>query len=280
MTISFAGVLDRAGESLGTFLPRLGGALLLLVVGALVARLLGRLLTRGLRGAGIDGLAERWGVHDVIERIGLERSFAQLLGRAVRIALTLVVLFAALSLLGLQFLSQSLNQAVLALPKLLVAAGLLLAGVVLAGLVRSRADRLAYQLDLPIPLGQVAQITVIAVFAVTAAAQIAVSTLVLMVVLAILLAAGAATFALAFGLGGREVARALSAGRYIRGAYRVGQTISVGDVRGEITTIESAFTVLATGATQTVRVPNDLLLGSIVTIHGDEEPGGPPEPAA
>lgn len=272
MTISFAGVLDRAGEALGTFLPRLGGALLLLVVGALVARLLGRLLTRGLRGAGIDGLAERWGVHDVIERIGLERSFAQLLGRAVRIALTLVVLFAALSLLGLQFLSQSLNQAVLVLPKLLIAAGLLLAGVVLAGLVRSRADRLAYQLDLPIPLGQVAQITVIAVFAVTAAAQIAVSTLVLMVVLAILLAAGAATFALAFGLGGREVARALSAGRYIRGAYRVGQTISVGDVRGEITTIESAFTVLATGATQTVRVPNDLLLGSIVTIHGDEEP--------
>jgi len=272
VTISFAGVLDRAGEALGTFLPRLGGALLLLVVGALVARLLGRLLTRGLRGAGIDGLAERWGVHDVIERIGLERSFAQLLGRAVRIALTLVVLFAALSLLGLQFLSQSLNQAVLVLPKLLIAAGLLLAGVVLAGLVRSRADRLAYQLDLPIPLGQVAQITVIAVFAVTAAAQIAVSTLVLMVVLAILLAAGAATFALAFGLGGREVARALSAGRYIRGAYRVGQTISVGDVRGEITTIESAFTVLATGATQTVRVPNDLLLGSIVTIHGDEEP--------
>jgi len=272
VTISFAGVLDRAGEALGTFLPRLGGALLLLAVGALVARLLGRLLTRGLRGAGIDGLAERWGVHDVIERIGLERSFAQLLGRAVRIALTLVVLFAALSLLGLQFLSQSLNQAVLALPKLLIAAGLLLAGVVLAGLVRSRADRLAYQLDLPIPLGQVAQITVIAVFAVTAAAQIAVSTLVLMVVLAILLAAGAATFALAFGLGGREVARALSAGRYIRGAYRVGQTISVGDVRGEITTIESAFTVLATGATQTVRVPNDLLLGSIVTIHGDEEP--------
>ncbi|PZS34040.1 MAG: hypothetical protein DLM61_04270, partial [Pseudonocardiales bacterium] len=157
------------------------------------------------------------------------------------------------------------------LPKVLIAAALVLAGVVVAGLVRSRADRLAYQLDLPIPLGQVAQVAVLAVFAVTAAAQIAISTLVLMVVLAILLAAAAATFALAFGLGGREVARALSAGRYIRGAYRVGQSISVGDVRGEITAIESAFTVLATERAQTVRVPNDLLLGSIVTIHDAAE---------
>lgn len=271
MSIPTAAVLDRAGEALGAFLPRLGGALALLVIGVLVARLVGRLLTRALRGSGLDGLAERWGIHDVIERIGLERSLSRLIGRAVRIVLTLVVVFAALSLLGLQFLSQSLNQAVLVLPKVLIAAALVLAGVVVAGLVRSRADRLAYQLDLPIPLGQVAQVAVLAVFAVTAAAQIAISTLVLMVVLAILLAAAAATFALAFGLGGREVARALSAGRYIRGAYRVGQSISVGDVRGEITAIESAFTVLATERAQTVRVPNDLLLGSIVTIHDAAE---------
>jgi len=272
MIVPLAGVLDRAGEALGSFLPRLGGALVLLVVGVLVARLLGRLLTRGLRSAGIDDLAERWGVHDVIARIGLERSLSTLIGRAIRIAATLVVVFAALSLLGLQFLSQSLNQAVLVLPKVLIAAGLLLAGVVVAGLIRSRVDRLAYQLDLPIPLGQVAQVAVLAVFAVTAAAQIAISTLVLMVVLAILLAAAAATFALAFGLGGREVARALSAGRYIRGSYRVGQSISVGDVRGEITAIDSAFTVLATGSAQTVRVPNDLLLNSIVTVHEPAEP--------
>jgi len=44
MIVPLAGVLDRAGEALGSFLPRLGGALVLLVVGVLVARLLGRLL--------------------------------------------------------------------------------------------------------------------------------------------------------------------------------------------------------------------------------------------
>jgi len=44
-----ATVLDQAGDQLGGFIPRLGGALLLLLVGIVVARLVARLLGRGLR---------------------------------------------------------------------------------------------------------------------------------------------------------------------------------------------------------------------------------------
>lgn len=104
-------------------------------------------------------------------------------------------------------------------------------------------------------------------FAITATAQVAVSTAILMALAGILLAAVAATFTLAFGLGGQGVARELSAGRYLRSAYEQGQTISVGDVRGEIVSIETAATVLRTGEGETVHVPNGLLLTSIVTVH-------------
>jgi small-conductance mechanosensitive channel len=41
----------------------------------------------------------------------------------------------------------------------------------------------------------------------------------------------------------------------------------VGDVRGEIVSIETAATVLRTGEGETVHVPNGLLLTSIVTVH-------------
>lgn len=267
MTHLAVNILDRAGESLGGFLPRVGGALLLLVVGILLARLVGRLVGSALEGAGLDSMAERFKAHEVITRAGLGDSLSRLVGSAVRIGLTLVVVFAALSLLGLQFLSDSLNQAILFLPKLLVASLLLLAGVVLGALVRERVERLAFQMDFPIPLGRVAQVAVVAVFAITAAAQIAVSTAILMALVGILLAGVAATFALAFGLGGQGVARELSAGRYLRSAYQPGQNISVGDVRGEIVSIETAATVLRTSETETVHVPNDLLLSSMVTVH-------------
>ncbi len=145
-----ATILDQAGESLGGFLPRIAGALLLLLIGVLVAKLVGSVTSRALRAAGLDGLAERWGAAAVLSRAGLGSSLATVIGRALRIALILIVIFAALSLLGLQFLSESLNAGVLLLPKLLVAAALLLAGVVLGAFVRERVDRLSFRWAFPV----------------------------------------------------------------------------------------------------------------------------------
>lgn len=265
-----ATVLDEAGNQLGGFIPRLGGALALLVVGIVVARLLARLLRRALRMAGLDSASERWGVADVLERAGLGRSLAHVLAVAVRISITVVVVFAALSLLGLQFLSQSLNEGVLFLPKVLAALALVLVGVVLAAFVRERVDRTATQWDLPIPLGPVFQFVVLAIFVITAAAQLTISIALLMVLVAILLAAAAAPFAIAFGLGGRDVARSLSAGRYVRAAFEEGQTIRIADVRGSIERIEPSATVLRT-PTERIRVPNHVLISETVVIEEQAE---------
>jgi small-conductance mechanosensitive channel len=267
-----ADILGRAGDTFGDFLPQLGGALALLLIGLLVARLIGSLVRRALERARLDELARRWRVDDTLQRAGIKTSLSGVCGAVVRLVLSVIVVFAALTLLGLEPLSQTLNEAVLFLPRLIVALVLLLAGLVLSGLVRERVDRLTYQMDFPVPLGQLAQIATLAVFAIMAAAQVGFSAGVLIIVLAILLAGVAATFAIAFGLGGREVARALNAGRFVRGAYDVGQTIEVGDLRGRIVAIEPDATVLGTDGDRRVRVPNHILLESVVTIRP-----GPPE---
>jgi small-conductance mechanosensitive channel len=265
---ALATVVDQAGNQFGGFIPRLGGALLLLVVGILVARVLARLVRRALRMAGVDSASERYGVADVLGRAGLGRSLAHVLAVAVRILLTVVVVFAAVSLLGLQFLSQSLNEGVLFLPKLLAALALVLVGVVLASFVRERVDRTATQWDLPVPLGPVFQVVVLAIFLITAAAQVTISIALLMVLVAVLLAAAAAPFAIAFGLGGRDVARSLSAGRYVREAFAEGQTIRIDTIRGSIERIEPSATVLRT-PTERIRVPNHVLISETVVIEDD-----------
>jgi small-conductance mechanosensitive channel len=271
MRVLATSVLGQAGQELGAFIPRLIGALALLLIGLLIARIIARILLRAMQAAGLDRAAERAGVVAVLERSGLGNSLAALIARAVRIGLAILVIFAALSLLGLQFLSQSLNQAILALPRLFIAALLVLAGAVLAGAARERTDRLTYQLALPVPLGQIAQIAVLSIFGIIAAAEIGISTLILLVVIGVLLAAVAGTFTLAFGLGSREVASALSAGRYLRHDYRVGQEIAFGNVRGRISRIRSTSTTLDAGEGRSIRIPNHRLLAEVVTIYGEEE---------
>jgi small-conductance mechanosensitive channel len=267
--MTFATILDRAGDSLGGYLPRLGGALLLLLAGLLVAAVIRRILVRLLRAARLDEIGERWGVHDVLDGIGLGRSLAELVARAVRIAIVFLVVFAALSLLGLEFLSDSLNGVILFLPRVFVALALLIAGVVLGQIVRRQVDRLAQQMDLPGPLGMLAETVVLGVFAVTALAQLGIPTQVLLLLAAILLGAVGLTLALAFGIGGREMAREVSARRYVEGSFSVGEEVSVGGERGRIAAIEATGTVLETRGGDRVRIPNSQLVASIVTLHAD-----------
>jgi small-conductance mechanosensitive channel len=261
-----ATVLDSAGDQLGGFLPRLVGALALLIIGLLVVALLARAVRRGLMAAGLDDVAERWGVADVLERSGLGRSLSRIVGVAVRLTLSVVVIFAALTLLGLAFLSESLNQGILFMPKVLAALVLVLAGIVLGALARTWVERTSAQLDLPVPLGPVAQALVVAVFAITAAAQIAIPIGFLVVILAILLGATVGAVGLAFGLGGREIASSLSAARYVRAALSEGQTIRVGDSRGTVERIEAAATVLRNERTL-IRIPNRRLVEETVVIE-------------
>jgi small-conductance mechanosensitive channel len=264
-----ATILDRAGDSLGGYLPRLGGALLLLLVGLVAAALIRRVLVKLLRAAGVDELGERWGVHDVLEGIGLARSLAMLVARAVRIAIVFVVVFAALSLLGLEFLSDSLNAAILFLPRVFVALALLIAGIVIGQLARRQVDRLAAQMDIPGPVGGLAETVIMGVFAITALAQLGIPTQVLLLLAAILIGAVALTLALAFGIGGRDMAREVSARRYVEGSYEIGEEVTVDGARGRIAAIEATGTVLDTGEGERVRIPNSQLVASVVTLHGE-----------
>ena len=260
-------ILQSSGEALGGFLPRLGGAVLVLVGGLLVVGLLRRLLVRVLQAVKLDELGDRWGVNDVVDRFGLGRSLSTVVAGAVRIALLVVVFFAALSLLGLEFLSASLNAGILFLPRLLFAMALLLAGIVVSEVARRQVDRLAGQMDLPGPLGLLAEMAVLAVFVVTALAQVGVPVAVLMLIVAIVLAAVALTFSLAFGIGGQSMAREVSARRYVEGAYEVGQDISLGGVRGRIAAIEATSTILETTGGDRLRVPHSQLVDTVVRIH-------------
>jgi small-conductance mechanosensitive channel len=263
-----ATVIQRAGDQLGQFLPRLGGALLLFVLGLLLAGIAGRITRRALVRAGLDRLAERAGANELL---GPGRSLSALVATAVRLTIVVVATFAALTLLGLAFLSDSLNQGVLFIPRLLTALALVLVGLVLGALVRRWVERTSAQLDFPVAIGPVVQVLVVAIFVLCAAAQAGVSVAPLVVVALVLLSAIAVTLALAFGLGAREVARSLTSSRYARADFEIGQTIRVGDVRGEIRRIDAAAVTLQAGD-ETIRIPNHVVVEQIVVIEGPPRP--------
>ena len=266
-----ASVIDRAGDQLGDALPRIAGALLLLVLGLLAAIVVGRLARRALIRVGLDRFADRSGTSELLGQAGLSSSLSALIGTAVRLMIVVVAVFASLTLLGLAFLSDSLNEGIVYIPRLLVALALVLIGVVLGAFARASLERTSAQLDFPVAIGPVVQALVIVLFGLWAAVQAGVTVAPLTAIAIVLLAACAFTLALAFGLGAREIARSLTSGRYARADFAVGQTIRVGEVRGEIVSIEAAATTLKAGD-ETIRVPNSLLVEHLVIVEAAERP--------
>lgn len=260
-------VLERAGEQVGDALPQVGLALAVLVLGIVAVRLLARVVRAALGRAGVDALAERAGVADALARLGLDRSLARAVAGALRLAGTIAVVLAALSLSGLGFLQESLNEGVLFLPRLLAAGALLLAGLVLAGAARTRIDRVAYQMDLRGPLGGIAQTAILSVAAIMALSQVGVPTGILTVLAGIAVGGAVLAGALAVGLGSRDLARTVTAGRYVSSAFAVGQRVELRVARGEIEAIEAASTVLVAEDGRRVRVPNHLFLEEAVVIE-------------
>jgi hypothetical protein len=269
MMVMTATVIERAGDQLGAFLPRIAGALLLVLVGLLVASILGRVTRKALVRIGLDRLGDRSGASALLAQGGLGGSLSTLVATAVRLTIVIVACFAAMTLLGLEFLSDSLNQAILFIPQLLTALALVLIGIVLGAVARAWVERTSAQLDFPVSIGLVVQVIVVAIFGLCAAAQAGVSVGPLVASALVLVSAIAITLSLAFGLGAREVARSLSSGRYARADFEVGQTIRVDDVRGEILRIDAAAVTLKAGG-ETIRIPNNIMVERIVVIERSE----------
>ncbi len=249
------------------FIPRFFGALVVVLVGFVVAKLLDTLLSKLLAKLGLDRLMAGTGLTKMLGRVGIQVPVSSLIGKIVYWFDLLIFLVSAAESLGLDRVSATLDMLALYLPKVLGAALVLLAGVLLAqllsGIVRGAAEGVG--LDYAHGLGRIAQGLVILISISVAIGQLEVKTDLLNNVIAIALISIGLAAALALGLGSRDIAAQIIAGIYVRELYQVGQEVKVGDIEGQIEEIGTVKTILLTDEGDLVSVANRTLLDQRVT---------------
>jgi len=191
---------------IGAFLPDLALAVLLLILGWLLARLVRRIAIRSLRLLQVDQLAERSGVDDFLVRGGVEVTTVTLLAGTLYWLILAAVFVVLLEALGLQTAGLLLSRLAVFIPNLILAIGVLVFGSLLArvvgGLVFSYLSNIGSAAAEAI--GALARYAVLMFVVFMAAEQLAIQTAVLVSAFQIAFAAVCLAAALAFGLGGRE----------------------------------------------------------------------------
>jgi small-conductance mechanosensitive channel len=248
------------------FIPRLLGAVLVMIVALILAILLQRLAARLFEALGLDELAERTGATSSLRQLGYNAGPSRLLGLVLYWGILLTGVAGALSVLGLASLQQTMYQIVNLAGRLLVALIIIIAGVMAAGWLADLVARGAENAGLRGSniFRRVVFITVIAVAGLLAAGQLGLETSVLVILATVLLATVGLITALALGQGLVPLSGNIAAGRYVQEGLAVGDEISVDGIEGIIEELGYSAVVLRSEDGYLYRIPNRALLEGVV----------------
>jgi hypothetical protein len=193
------------------FVPRLLGALVILFIGWLIAKAVEALVSRGLRAVRFNQVADRAELDQFLDRAGVRLDPAAVVGKLAYWFLFLSFIGAAFNALGLTQVNALIDQIVAYLPNVVVALVVLLVGALLAQFVANlvRGASGTARLGDPGLLSGLARAAVLTFAVLIALNQLQIGAAIVNTLFVASVGMLALAGALAFGLGGRDVAARL-----------------------------------------------------------------------
>jgi hypothetical protein len=191
-----------------SYIPTIVGAIIILVIGWIIAKFVEAIVVRGLKAARLDVISDKAGLANMLAQGDIKWTLSELIGVIIYWIVMLSVLAAALNALNLTVAGDLLSRLVAYIPNIIVAIFVLVLGSFLAsfvsGIVRTTASNAG--LGNAKLLAKITQ-TVLIVFAVIIAIeQLNIATAFIAFAVNIILASIGLGAALAFGLGCKDIA--------------------------------------------------------------------------
>ncbi|MGB2958328.1 MAG: hypothetical protein WBG01_04905 [Bacteroidota bacterium] len=188
------------------FVPSLLAAIILLIGGWIVARILRRAFLRIFKLLRLDVIAEKSGIEDFLLKGGVRFTAVTLLAALVYWFVLFATFLGVLNILGLEVAAELLNRVVLYIPKVVVAVFVLIFGVLFAKLVGGAAY--TYLSNVGIEgarlTSTVAEYAILFFVGSVALEQLGIGGEILVSAFQIAFGALCLALAIAFGLGGKE----------------------------------------------------------------------------
>src|SRR3989338_350429 len=191
------------------FVPKLIVALVVFIIGWVIAVALGKVVVQMMRSLKVDMALRSLGMEEAVSRAGMKLDSGAFVGGLVRWFFILVFLLAAVDVLGLSQVTEFLRSVVLTyVPQVIVASLILVAAALLAEVTQNVVEGTARAAGLPSAgfLGGVSK-WAIWVFAILAALyQLGIAGQFVQTLFTAFVAMVAIAGGLAFGLGGKDIA--------------------------------------------------------------------------
>ena len=250
---SIIALKDRGMQSLSSMWPevsalalKLLGAILILIVGWILTKLVVKAIQKLLKVANVHKLDEKLNDIEIVEGKSLNFDTAKVVSKLVKWLMYIVLIVVLSDILGLEMISNQVNDLLGYLPQLFSALAIFIIGLLFANFVKNGLKSLFDSMDLSggKMLSQVVFFLLLTFISITALNQAGINTEIITNNITMILASFLLAFAIAFGFGAREVVNKLLNTFYARKTYEVGQKIIFNNESYTIDAVQSISVIL------------------------------------
>lgn len=206
----FVASMETLWFKIASFIPEIIGALVVLIVGLVVASIAGKLVKKLVDYSKLDSLMRKLKIKEELEGLGLKFSLGAVMGKIVKWFFIIVTLIAVADVLKIPQITQFLEQVALYIPNVLVAVVILAIGIIIGRLaydaIKKGTETFKMSSYAAHILATVAKWSVMVFTVMAALVQLGVASSMIQILFTGLVAMTALAGGLAFGLGGRKKA--------------------------------------------------------------------------
>lgn len=266
----FLNSLQTFGQQFMGAIPSLIGALMILLIGWIIAKLISNTVTRLLKAVKFDLLAEKIKATEFLTKANIQLTPSALVGKFAYWIILLLVIISASDALGWNSVSREVSKLIGYLPNLLIAIVFFIIGTYIATFVRDiiRGATSSLGIGTGKLISNVVFYLLFIIVSLTALDQGGMDTSIITSNLLMILGAILAAAAISYGFASREVLSNILASFFSRRTFLVGQTIEVEEVKGKIISINNISVTIQNGEHEKVIIPAHLLITNKVKIIG------------
>ncbi len=241
-------------------IPKLVGAIAILIIGYIIAKVVSKIVLRILDTIKIDVVADKLHEIEIVDKSNVKIVPSKILSKLTYYVILFIFLIASADFLGMEVVSELISSIVAYLPKVLSAAVVLAVGIFIADMIKQGVRSACQAINMPAAsvVSSLVFYFILINVLMMAMNQAEINTEFLKSNLSLILGGIIFAFALGYGIASKEMMANILGGLYSKNKFEIGNEIKVKDVKGTVIAKDSSSITIQTPNSKVI-VPMGIL---------------------
>jgi small-conductance mechanosensitive channel len=269
---SSTSILGSALQQFISSLPKVAGAVIVLFIGWVIAKVVARLLKSVLVKSGVDKLTEKLNSIEIVNNLNLKIVPSSVLATLAYYLLMLIFLMASTDVLGMPAVSNLVSDFINYLPRLLSAMVFFAFGLFISDLIKNMVLTACNSLGIPSAkvISTFLFYFLLIMVAISALEQAQMNTDFIKSNMTLILGGIVVAFGVGYGYASKDVLANFLSSIYTKGRFDLGDVVQIGNIKGTIIEMDSTSVTIHDGDKRTI-LPMSRFSSDEVIIFDKEE---------